>query len=1173
MTLFWRKPALVTVLMAIAILMACNGLAMAEVVHVSIGSPTATNPVWVKPGSTVQVTGGLAADAEHWINIGVSVGATYTMFGSAVFSLGSGTAFADFSLPAPVPSSDGSYTLLVQASAAGGGGHIEWASEAGAVHVDGTAPVLTVATPTAPIRTTDSTPTWAWSVTEEGSGLDYFIVTLDGEPPIHTMLTSFTPSSALADGPHTLTVQGVDRVGNVGTLTFGEVYVDATPPAAPLMKPLAAGYNHGALPIHVEWTAVTDGPDNTVAYELQWDSVATFDSPGLVTATIPGGTWADASPVIDREQWFRVRTVSTLSSGEQKRSAWSLPVGTVYDNTPPAKPVLSLVTPAYTNTIPQVWTWSAPPDAVGYKVNVNGAGFIDVGDNTTCHTMFNTDGAKSFSVLAYDWVGNESLVDTGIVVIDRTPPSLPTGFALSGASPTNDNTPEWTWAHHADYVTESLWGYELRLDGVDIIDVGLVESFIHSEALSDGAHTMEIRSYDNLGNRSDWSSPATVVVDTTPLAVPGMPTAASPTNNVRPTWTWDAIYDPDEDLYRYNVYLDGALLAWTTTTSFTPATDLGHGLHVLEITSVDGAGNESARSAEGHVLIDLEKPTTPQFDPMPEWVRPEDLRFSWSAASDDLAVTYEFDYICSSLTNPLGTFHDNIPGITGQSYNIDGLTTGEWAITASVRAIDAVGNVGDWSPWVAVNTDTTLPTVAFTEEPSGTTNNPRPTWAWLGEDERSGVDHYVVKLDDEPSFITHDESWTPASNLADGEHRLSVMVVDAVGLTSEWLESEALMIDTTPPGVPGIPIPEETPTRLTTPAWTWRASEGAVSYNVYLDDYLVASVTDPQFTAGDYTANSVDPLTEGRHNLQVTAVDEVGNESDMSGTGHVVIDLTPPEVPELDPLPAFTKAASIRFVWTAVDGAVKYDLDGIAAGLKIPAYTLDISANVTGDVIITRVRAYDSVGNFSEWSGEVSTTVDRTGPTTTAVTTPPATTNTTRPIWVWHGDDAGLSGVSHFIVTFDGELPFNTMGESFTPAHDLPAGAHTLTVQGVDALGNVGNVLAFAAVVVVEPVIIDVVPVPGAYAIDRISTLMFHITGMIDAPLQVAVGPYALEPWRIVVLYRTPADAKFYVLLDEEVIVPGRLVLTVEAGMTQRTFIYEVLNERSGFGFGRLRPW
>lgn len=769
-----------------------------------------------------------------------------------------------------------------------------------------------------------------------------------------------------------------------------------------------------------------------------------------------------------------------------------------------------------------------------------------------------------------------------------------------------DSTPELQWTHSTDSkpVAQSgvdLYEVEVTVAGtttwdvlrsvVDIEDedVDLLDgndaalagtfSWTIPTALADGSYQVRVRAKDVAGNYSGWTTTGAFTIDTTPPPVPGMPTTQSPTRNTAPTWDWADVDDADGDLSHYNVYSDGELLVAVTDSQYEPAVGLAHGVHVLEVTSVDLFGNESARSTAGHVMIDIEKPTVPELDPMPEWVRPGTIRFSWSAAADDLAVTYGL-YLVGTATDGIGWFTSTVSGLTSQAFDAGAdpwiaskIATGEWTINAKVKAIDAVGNQSDWSAVRTVKTDITLPTVVFTAEPSGTINNPRPTWEWEGTDARSGIGHYLVQLDDEPSFTTRDTMWTPASNLADGEHILRVQAVDVVGNVSEWLVSDAVVIDTIPPAVPGIPEPEETPTKLTTPAWTWKASAGAASYNVYLDDEPIANVTEPEFTTADYATFGVAALAEGRHNMQVTALDEWGNESDMSGTGHVLVDLTPPEVPELDPLPPFTKADMIRFVWTAVDGAVSYDLEGIANGVKIPVYTLDIAAKVTGDVVATRVRAYDSVGNVSEWSAAVSTIVDRTGPTTTAVTTPPATTNTTRPTWGWSGDDAGLSGVAYYIVTLDGQPPFNTTGTSFTPAHDLPAGAHTLTVQAVDALGNIGNLLEFATTIVVEPVIIDVIPLPGTYTIDRVSTLVLNITGMMDAPLEVAVGANALETWRIVELYRTPASTKFYVLLDEEVLMPGRLVLTVDAGMTQRTFIYEVLNERSGFGFGRMRPW
>ena len=186
---------------------------------------------------------------------------------------------------------------------------------------------------------------------------------------------------------------------------------------------------------------------------------------------------------------------------------------------------------------------------------------------------------------------------------------------------TNDNTPELKWAHSTDekLVAQSgvdLYQVEITRDGtttwdihyeVDVFpdedvdkvdgDAALTDDFtwIVPASLADGSYRVRVRAKDVAGNYSNWAEiAAPFTIDTTPPAVPGMPVTTSPTNNTTPTWTWSEV--EDDDFVYYNVYADGVKIDFElgeepTTGSYISA-ELAHGLHVLEVTSVDNLGNE-----------------------------------------------------------------------------------------------------------------------------------------------------------------------------------------------------------------------------------------------------------------------------------------------------------------------------------------------------------------------------------------------------------------------------------------------------------------------------------------------------------------------------------------------------------------------------------------------------
>ena len=130
-----------------------------------------------------------------------------------------------------------------------------------------------------------------------------------------------------------------------------------------------------------------------------------------------------------------------------------------------------------------------------------------------------------------------------------------------------------------------------------------------------------------------------------------------------------------------------------------------------------------------------------------------------------------------------------------------------------------------------------------------------------------------------------------------------------------------------------------------------------------------------------------------------------------------------------------------------------------------------------------------------------------------------------------------------------------------------------LRVRGVDNIGNEGAEAVAADVTLADVFIYDLMPEPGAHAINEVSTIAFSVVGLRDGEMEVFVGGRPIEPWRIVTVINTPERAKFYILLDASVVRPGPMTVTIRIGDVVRFCDYRVLSERTGFGFGRLRPW
>jgi len=398
-------------------------------------------------------------------------------------------------------------------------------------------------------------------------------------------------------------------------------------------------------------------------------------------------------------------------------------------------------------------------------------------------------------------------------------------------------------------------------------------------------------------------------------------------------------------------------------------------------------------------------------------------------------------------------------------------------------------------------------------------------------------------------------------------------------------------VDTTPPEVPGMPAPEADPTNDNTPTWTWPAIANAAGdfhhYNVYEDGALKTTAATATYTSG--------VLSDGLHTLEVTSVDDLGNESAKSTQGHVFVDLKAPTTPVMNPMPQYSKKGPITFTWSAssddlaVEYRFQYSLDGgdnwsTPIELTGQSYTVVPTTGEPlddGTVVQGRVWALDAVGNPSMVS-EASTTIDDAGPVVT-ITNPTAavTTNAAKFTYEWTAIDAGC-GVDYCTVVFNGgehrvEMPVDpdTQPDGYAWTGTLIEGENTFKVWATDKLGNKSKVVAAAPIVTqVRPQIILVQPMPGAeYKINEISTIAFQVIGLIDAVPEARLNGELLDEWRIITVVKSPTMAKFYILLDSDVMAPGAMGLRITVGAGSELFIYTVDSERSGFGFGRLRPW
>jgi len=310
-------------------------------------------------------------------------------------------------------------------------------------------------------------------------------------------------------------------------------------------------------------------------------------------------------------------------------------------------------------------------------------------------------------------------------------------------------------------------------------------------------------------------------------------------------------------------------------------------------------------------------------------------------------------------------------------------------------------------------------------------------------------------------------SFTPTSDLPNGTYEAWVRPLAADGEAGLWSTKYTFQMDYRigPATVSPIGV-----TTDTTPEFTWRAVDGASSYDLWVNNlstgvsqFIRVSVPHvANATTIKYTHSAA--LPAGNYRWWVQAVSASGAKTAWS----TATDFNVPVPSIINPRGAISTNLP-RFTWSGVTEYVKYDLwvDNLTTGAKQVLRVQDITGTsyqttlpFENGTFRAWIRGIDAKGNISQWSGPADFSISVGVGSAPTLLSPTGTTTNNRPTFFWTG---GTNAVTYEILVkniTDASQPVvinvkNIAGTSYTATTTLtPGKTYRWWVRGLDASGN-----------------------------------------------------------------------------------------------------------------------